>query len=674
VEYHVSKSGDDDCSGDVEHPFLTIQKAVNLLRAGDVCIIHSGVYRETISIEVSGTKVSPIRIEAAPGEFVQIKGTDTVTGVWEVHDGAIFKTRIDLAFDQVFIDDMMMIEARWPNASFEELLDRNSWAKTSVGSRYGKIVDPELAKTNVDWTGATATLNVAHQFYSWTRTVESHEAGTDTFTYRKDLPGITHFADKTTPWETNVYHLSGKLEALDAPGEWFLDPDACFLYFWTPDGDSPADHQVEVKTRDHGLIGRDIEYVHVSGLFLFGSTIDFTNCHHCVIDGCHLEYPTYAKQLTEFDADPHSTPSTVVSGTGNTVSNCSLLHSSTGGFSLLGSDNLIENTLVSDFCWNGSLRYVGIRVGPMARSNADTPTEAGRSVVRRCTVCGAGNACIIVEGMPGNIVEYCHIYDGGKACKDVSLLYTQLPVIYGTTFRYNWVHDCHAPHIALGIRGDDQTRGMIVHHNVVWNCGWEAIVAKGDENQVHHNTCFDNGLMDIRVDNTPEPEKPWRKQWPLLASQNGQSETYNNCAADIRGWRKEQVPPGGKSDCNFVGELVDPEHFDFRPTDGSALIDAGRKIPGINDDYAGEAPDVGAYEYGKEHWTAGYRNEFIISKPTSGKVCVSLRMPVLEDFVVTVSSEAGDVSQSELVFTPENWMNRQLVSIAGEKRVRIDAQ
>lgn len=36
----------------------------------------------------------------------------------------------------------------------------------------------------------------------------------------------------------------------------------------------------------------------------------------------------------------------------------------------------------------------------------------------------------------------------------------------------------------------------------------------------------------------------------------------------------------------------------LRPQSGSALIDAGVLIPGVNDDYAGSAPDIGAYEFG----------------------------------------------------------------------------
>jgi hypothetical protein len=41
---------------------------------------------------------------------------------------------------------------------------------------------------------------------------------------------------------------------------------------------------------------------------------------------------------------------------------------------------------------------------------------------------------------------------------------------------------------------------------------------------------------------------------------------------------------------------VDPAGGDFRPASASPLVDAGVVLPGINDDYSGAAPDIGAFE------------------------------------------------------------------------------
>ena len=55
---------------------------------------------------------------------------------------------------------------------------------------------------------------------------------------------------------------------------------------------------------------------------------------------------------------------------------------------------------------------------------------------------------------------------------------------------------------------------------------------------------------------------------------------------------------------------MDAANANLRLQNGSASIDKGEVIPGINDassasPYTGNAPDLGAYEHGGKDWTAG---------------------------------------------------------------------
>ncbi|MCL2165279.1 MAG: hypothetical protein FWH55_13050, partial [Oscillospiraceae bacterium] len=47
------------------------------------------------------------------------------------------------------------------------------------------------------------------------------------------------------------------------------------------------------------------------------------------------------------------------------------------------------------------------------------------------------------------------------------------------------------------------------------------------------------------------------------------------------------------------GRIYTPDEFDFRIKAGSVAEDAGVFLPNITDDYAGAAPDLGAYEVGQ---------------------------------------------------------------------------
>ena len=78
-------------------------------------------------------------------------------------------------------------------------------------------------------------------------------------------------------------------------------------------------------------------------------------------------------------------------------------------------------------------------------------------------------------------------------------------------------------------------------------------------------------------------------------------------------------------DAPFENSIQD---YDFRPRKGSVLIDGGVVVPGINDGqdidlnhpplysgqnraFVGDAPDVGAYEYGDSvYWIPGYRYSY----------------------------------------------------------------
>ncbi len=607
--FYVAPHGDDAAAtGTKAVPFASLARAAAAMQPGDTCTLLGGVYRKTMALGgVKGAAGKPLTFKAGEEPAV-FRGSEPLNGSWEVHDAAIYKTQTDLDFPQLFMDGHMLVEARWPNMRFPgELWDRDTWAGAEKGSRYGKLVDAALADTNIDWTGARATLNVAHQFFTWTRRVASHEPGSDTFTYAKDLQGITHFADKTTPWEDDCYFLSGKLAALDAPGEWFLDRDTGTLYVWLPGNANPAEHRIEAKVRNHAFELRDCEHVVVEGVDAFAAAFMLENCRHCTVSDVHMLFPTCNRVLDDPNEPEPWVNGAHVTGDHNTVRRCTFAYPSGSGLLMTGAHHTAEDNLIHDAGWYGSLRD-----RPLCLSAGPKPVEDGfGGVIRHNTVYNVGNTAICFFGQ-AYLVEYNHTYDGGLACEDVSLVYTHLPTTAGSVVRYNWVHGCRTrTGMGLGIRGDDQTRRLTVHHNVVWDIGRDGIIVKGDYNTVCHNTVFDidkgNG---ISLHTQAEPKKPWRKQWPLLEEQNAHSVIKNNAAPGITShWKGAPFPDAPERvSHNYTGgdmQLVDRAHRDFRPAPGSPLIDAGVLLPDIPQDAAGDAPDIGAYEHGKSAWTPG---------------------------------------------------------------------
>lgn len=652
----VAPTGDDTNPGTIGAPFRTIQRGADALRPGDTCFVRAGVYRESVTLTNSGERGRPVRLTAYPGEVVVLEGTDPVTTPWERHQGSVFRTRTSLESEQLFVDRRMMMEARWPNTTTERQFSRDGWATAGPKSAYQLIHDPELAETGIDWTGATAILNVAHQFWSWSRPVLNHRKGGDTFEYRIEMNPF-HIEGRRW-WHDDFYYLVGRLEALDAPAEWFLDQEG-WLYLWTPDGADPATRRVEVKQRQYGLTGTGLKHVLVRGLHFFACTFALDETEDCVLEYCNLLYPSFSRGVPDSEEPRRTAHGTRVSGSDNTVRWCSLAHCGNWGIRVRGLRNSVENCLIHDVNWTGTLRYTGIALAGTGKE------EPSANAARFCTVYNVGNTIVSSSGNRQGTVEYCHLHHGGMICKDISLIYTSMPTASGNEFRYNWVHDSLSPGHSLGIRGDDKTRGMHVHHNVVWNCAQDGIVAKGGKNRVYNNTCLWNGACDIHFNSGREPDKWWQKHVTAYENQNEDSLLVNNCATAIVSTRRP-VEPGlpGDSSHNYTGtepRLVAPEQLDFRPRPDSPLVDAGRAVEGVTAPFTGESPDIGAYELGGDHWLPGHRNGVCVTRGPEG-LAAALSLPVIQPVAVTVHAKAE--SAGVLRFGPDDWMVAQPLGLA----------
>ncbi|UCD50198.1 MAG: right-handed parallel beta-helix repeat-containing protein [Phycisphaerales bacterium] len=84
--YHVNRhhpQASDDNPGTADAPFLTINRAAQVVRAGQRVLIESGVYREQITPRFGGDGPGKmISYEAAPGARVVIKGSRLVPSPW----------------------------------------------------------------------------------------------------------------------------------------------------------------------------------------------------------------------------------------------------------------------------------------------------------------------------------------------------------------------------------------------------------------------------------------------------------------------------------------------------------------------------------------------------------------------------------------------------------------
>ena len=141
--FHVAQkapNASDDNTGTESDPWLTINRAAEVMQPGDKVVIHEGVYREWVKPARGGT--SPelmITYEAAPGEEVIITGNDPWRPEWR--KTRYFKELEGVTTWEADIDPRMFERANTFNLqNFPVQADDNIWKNSTVsGLRRGAV-------------------------------------------------------------------------------------------------------------------------------------------------------------------------------------------------------------------------------------------------------------------------------------------------------------------------------------------------------------------------------------------------------------------------------------------------------------------------------------------------------------------------------------------------------
>jgi alpha-N-arabinofuranosidase len=111
--FHVAPTGKDTDPGTRTSPFRTIQHAADLAQPGDTITVHAGVYRERVNPPRGGeSDRKRITYQAAPGETVEIKGSEIVKG-WTKAKGDVWQATLPNSFFGRFNPYADVIHGDW---------------------------------------------------------------------------------------------------------------------------------------------------------------------------------------------------------------------------------------------------------------------------------------------------------------------------------------------------------------------------------------------------------------------------------------------------------------------------------------------------------------------------------------------------------------------------------
>ena len=218
-EYHISKKGNDSNKGSIQSPFLTINHAINFAFPGDTITIHAGTYREWVKPIRGGTSdLKRIVFRAAPGETVEIKGSEIITG-WSREKNGVWKVVIPNSFFGDYNPYQELIRGDWfidndrVHHTGEVFINGKSlYEKETID----KVRQPVALKNSADPVGSTYTWycesNATHttiwaNFKAYNPNKELVEISTRKTCFYPEKPGLNyitisgfHFSQAATQW------------------------------------------------------------------------------------------------------------------------------------------------------------------------------------------------------------------------------------------------------------------------------------------------------------------------------------------------------------------------------------------------------------------------------------------------------------------------------------------
>ncbi len=584
--YFVATNGSDANLGtDVAQPFLTISKAAGVVSAGDVVNIRGGTYRETVTFSRSGTPASRIVFQNYSNEVATVDGADVVAGnTWSDYSNSIWRASVSWTMgdgkDEVFVDSQAMNMARWPNSSLDlshpMVAVVDSVSIPDVSDAVVTLHDSALTRAANFWVGARLNIGEGAIWVSETYTVTNSTAGSLIF-YAGDASNANY-----QPTTGNPYFLWGVLNALDTAGEWFLDTAAHNLYLWTPTGDSPANHLVEVKHRTYAFDFNSRSNIVVRGLRVFAATVNMSSSSkNNTLDGIQARYVSQFTVITS----PFSTGNTdtgfLISGTSNSVLNSVIGWSAGNGIMLAGKGNTISNCVIHD-------------VDTAANDPGAIFPSGNNQIIIRNTLYNSGRS-VLLAGVSSSQILYNHVFNAGLQMQDLGCLYTDGHDGAGTEIAYNIFHGSHPLYggkVGAGLYLDNNSPNYNAHHNVCYDAARALMSNLPGTNQLIYNNTLLGDSYSVRGSGTPP---------------NGTATQFKNNI--FRNTTNTYVGTNAIFSNNLLSStdplFVNATEGNFQLKANSPAINAGVVLPPYTDGYLGAAPDDGAFESGVTPWTAG---------------------------------------------------------------------
>lgn len=625
--YYVSTTGNDSNAGTLTQPFKTVQKCASVAQAGETCLIRGGTYRETVTPANNGSATKgPITFANYKDEKVIISGADVIEGAWTLHKPNIYKTSLSKSIknlegdpnttgamavdDQLWVDGQMMITARWPNLPISKAtyFTRTDLAITTGGASNGfhggVYTDTALSSFSAGfWNGAKMNVAPGQMWINVTCDVTNSTAQSLSVDCGELNTGLGEYQMRAD----NHYFLWGKLDALDAPGEWWQEKGS--VYVWLPDSGSPIGHTIEAKRRlwAFDLSGR--AHIEVKGLSIFAASIKTGSPtggtgSNITLNELDIQYPWYFVEYPRNSRKMSFNGAIRLYGSNNTLKNSLIRYTASDVLRIEGSNNRVENNVFYDIAFMGASHPI----------NGQLSDATAAQYFEQNTIFNSGTQAVNMAPMWK--IRYNDAYKSHGLVTDTGTFYSWGTNGKGAEIAYNYVHDNWAirggrnfPQFFGGsnIYFDFATSNYVAHHNVTWGATKAGILVFGyDHNAIATLANPDPNAQAISIiNNTVDADL-------FIDTKTGvhmtNTKVINNLVAKYANAVTAANGVSYLSNATIANSsiFVDRVNRDYRLNGTvSGVANAGTAIAPYTDGYAGSAPDIGAFEGNSQPWVAG---------------------------------------------------------------------
>ena len=504
ASYYVATDGVNSNPGTLSQPFATLENAARTATSGDIVYVRGGTYYRTSTLALSSAQ-NGVTFRNYPGETPILVGGLPITN-WSTYSGNILRADVSgqgysgVHFGQLFANGARQILARTPN--YNGIGTNSYYFVSSSGSQSTFTTAGNLGSPT---NQTELSVSVFPQWDYWNDIVPVSSISGSTV----NLNGTTDYAMQTG----DRFFIQGSLNYLDVAGEWYLDSNNKWLYFYP--SNSIASLTVTAPMVNNfvniGVGAQNITWQGFTMQGCDGSAITLTNTTNCLIAANTIHD---VGNYNEGGIRVHGGFTNAI--VGNDISYVGrdgiLIKGGNAGSTLTPANNYADNNYIHDtgvyYKEGGGIKLTGL-AGPGNGSSYGSwdsydcvGNRASRNTIFNCPSFG-----IYFWGQ-NLLIQSNHVYNCMLETDDGGCIYTEgfaWRGVWGCRVENNYVHDAVSygylqgsgtygtPSMGAGIYIDNYANGVTVNSNIIAFNHWTGVLINGgDECGVTNNVLFQN--------------------------------------------------------------------------------------------------------------------------------------------------------------------------------------